>query len=119
MESSININYIYAIIGVIFLGLLFIDGIRFKLKKLLRFVFYENLVVTILRNKFLQLVLPGVSGAYFLCLDVWGDKWKFISENQVQHEFAFSILIGISLLVLVIRGIADHIEGNGSNPYKN
>jgi hypothetical protein len=76
---------------------------------------YENLIVGALRNKFLQLILPGFSGAYFLCLDVWGDKWKIISDYQHQHEVAFSILITASLIVLIIRGIADYYEEKNAN----
>lgn len=105
---DIDIRLVVVLIIILFLSIS--ARARYELKKLLRIALYENFLVRSLRSKILQLVLPGFSGAYFLCLDVWGDKWAFIKDYQPQHEFAFSVLIGASLIVLIIRGIADHVE---------
>jgi hypothetical protein len=90
--------------------LLLNDNARFNLRKAFRFVIYENLLVRILRNKFLQMVVPGLAGTYFLILDVWGDKWEIVTHYQKQHAIAFMIVIGVSLLILFVRGIADYVE---------
>jgi hypothetical protein len=85
-----------------------IHELWYLVKRGLRYVLYENFIVRFLRNKFLQLVLPGFSGAYFLCLDIYGDQWGFIKDNKGEHE-----------QVLIVRGIAEHIEEKGKAKYIN
>jgi hypothetical protein len=96
-----------------------IHELWYLVKRGLRYVLYENFIVRFLRNKFLQLVLPGFSGAYFLCLDIYGDQWDFIKDNKGEHEQVFFVLIVILLTVLIVRGIAEHIEEKGKAKYIN
>ena len=90
---------------------------RYWLAVAVRRAVYENFVVRLLRNKFLQIVLPAVTGSYFLVLDIWGDKWPIVTEYQDEHALAFSVAVASSLLVLTIRGAADFFEESNKNKY--
>jgi hypothetical protein len=96
---------------------LVIDTSRMWFRRVCRYTFYENRIAEFFRNKFLQIVVPGVAGAYFLCLDVWGDDWDIIKNNKETHEFIFSGLIMLSLGILLIRGTADWYEGKSDKSY--
>ena len=115
-SSDIHLFVVILIVLGVILAFYF-NRSRFYIRQSFRRFFYDNYLVEILRNKFLQLVLPSASGAYFLCLDVWGDKWDFIKNYQSQHEFIFTSLIVSSLIVLVIRGFADIYEGKSDKAY--
>lgn len=95
---------------VVILIILCFDKARFWLKRTFRFFFYDNFLVKLVRHKVLEVFLPGASTAYYLCLDIWGDKWEFIKNHQSTHELVFSLLLGGSLVVLMFRGAADFFE---------
>ena len=80
---------------------------RFICRKLI----YDNLVVRILRNRFLGLVVPSVATTYYICLDIWAERWPVIKNNIEIHEAIFAILVAASLLLLTIRAFADLYEG--------
>ena len=111
-----NIPVIICVIIIFLLSLFFVDA-RFFYRKLFRKILYKNVIVASIRNKFLQIFLPGISGAYFITLDVWGDKWEFISKNTAKHEVIFSILVALSLFSLLVRGIADWYEEQSERTY--
>ena len=105
------------IIAVILVVILVIDRTRMWFRKACRLALYENRIAEFFRNKFLQVFVPGLAGAYFLCLDVWGDQWDVIANYKDQHELVFSILIFLSLVILLIRGTADWYEGKSDKSY--
>jgi len=112
-----NKTLIIGVLAVIWLISLSFEQVRYYHKKFFRKVLYENIVVRAIRNRFLQVFLPGLSGAYFITLDVWGEQWDIIKNNIGTHEVAFSILVAISLLALLIRGIADWYEEKSGKAY--
>ncbi|RMA82629.1 hypothetical protein [Umboniibacter marinipuniceus] len=119
MENVSN-NQMIIVVGVVAIWLLslFFEQSRYFHRKLFRKVLYENTVVRTIRNRFLQVFLPGFTGAYFITLDVWGEQWDIIKNHTDKHEVAFSILIVVSLLALLIRGIADWYEEQSGDAYK-
>ena len=119
MENVSN-NQIIIVTGVVAIWLLSLvfEQCRYFHRKLFRKALYENTVVRIIRNRFLQVFLPGLTGAYFITLDVWGEQWDIIKNHTDEHEVAFSILIVVSLLALLIRGIADWYEDQSGDAYK-
>lgn len=68
------------------------------------------MLIRLLRHKLLQVIIPSLTGSYYLCLDVWGDKIELIKNYQNFHEKAFFILIGASLVILCFKGISELIE---------
>lgn len=108
---------LYVCIGIIFIAILTFERSRMAFRKSCRFLLYENSLVSSFRNKFIQVVVPGLSALYFLCLDVWGDDWRIIKDYKSDHEFIFSFLISASLLILIVRGTADWYEGKSDKAY--
>ena len=118
MILSMDIHLLVSIILIVLLVItLIVDRSRMVFRRVCRFFLYDNGLVSFLRNKFLQVVIPGVAGLYFLCLDIWGGEWPIIKDYQKEHEFVFSTLIFLSLLILVIRGTADWYEGKSDKAY--
>lgn len=105
------------IAGIVLLMSLAINRTRLMFRRGCRYLIYENKIAAFFRNKFLQVVLPGAAGLYFLCLDVWGDEWGIVKNHQEKHEFIFSVLIVSSLLILLIRGAADWYEEKSDKSY--
>ncbi|WP_346837809.1 hypothetical protein [Microbulbifer sp. SAOS-129_SWC] len=109
------------IIALLILALLVIIFKTFKSKIFrinARKILYESAFALFLRNnRFTQIVLPSFTGAYFLCLDVWGSDWKIVSDHKPFHEFIFSILIIGSLCTAILRGIGDWYEGKSDKEY--
>lgn len=89
--------------------------VRFQTKKFLRQVLYRNFIVAILRNKFLQVMLPAISATYYLCLDIWKDKWSVIKDHLDQHELIFLVLVGLSLLFLMLRATVEYFDERSEN----
>lgn len=108
---------ISAALILLFLIVLIVDTSRMWFRRACRFVLYDNRIAEFFRNKFLQIVIPGFAGAYFLCLDVWGDDWEIIQKYKDLHELVFFILISMSLFILVVRGTADWYEGKSDKTY--
>jgi hypothetical protein len=99
----------FLVVILFFLIILLSPQVRAHIRSILKYILFENYIVTLLRNKALQLILPGFAGAYYLCLDVWGDDWPIIIKYKDLHSTLFTYLITLSLIVLTLRGIADHI----------
>jgi len=57
------------------------------------------------QNRFVALIIPWVTGSYYLMLDVWGDDWKWISAHKNVHEKVFILCLLLSLILLFIRGL--------------
>jgi hypothetical protein len=113
-----DVYLLLLIIAFVFLLIILsVSKTRLLFRRACRYFIYDNTVVEFFRNKFLQVVLPGASGLYFLCLDVWGDDWEIIKNHQDKHEFIFSTLIASSLIILLIRGAADWYEGKSDKAY--
>ncbi len=55
------------------------------------------------KSRFLAGALPLITGSYYLILDVWGDKWSWVSDNQTLHEKIFIGCLAASLLSLFLR----------------
>lgn len=112
-------NYLLgtAILTVLVIAAFSFEKCRMLIRRTFRFILYENFLALILRNKFLQVVVPGVAGLYFLCLDVWGEDWGIIKNYQEQHEFIFSSIVVFSFIILVVRGTADWYEGKSDKAY--
>ena len=85
--------------------------VRHLSKFVCRKVIYDNFIVRILRNRFLGLVVPGIATTYYICLDIWSDRWPIIKHNLDMHEAIFATLVGVSLLLLFVRAFADLYEG--------
>jgi hypothetical protein len=102
---------------VLLVVILIFDKSRMEFRRVCRFFVYDNGFASLLRHKFLQVFVPGVAGLYFLCLDIWSDKWPIIKNYEKEHECVFTMLIFFSLLILIIRGIADWYEGKSDKAY--
>ena len=113
-----DIRFLLPIVLILALiAVLAVDKFRMAFRRACRFIFYDNSLVAFLRNKFMQVFVPGIAGLYFLCLDVWGDHWLAIKNYREQHEFLFAALIILSLVILIIRGSADWYEGKSDKAY--
>jgi hypothetical protein len=71
----------------------------------------KRFACAIARNRLLALVVPWITGSYYLVLDVWGDRWTFISDNIEIHEKLFCISLLLSLVTLFIRGLLKNSPG--------
>lgn len=119
MEQLVQSNHaLIFLIFFIWLITLFFEKVRYFHRKFFRVIFYENIFVRIIRNRFIQVFLPGVTAAYFITLDVWGDQWRIINDHTEKHEIIFIVLMFFSLTSLLIRGIADWYEGQSGDAYK-
>jgi hypothetical protein len=109
---------IIAIAIAIFVACMFPDTrIGMPIRGLIKWLIYTNRLVAVFRSTFLQIVLPAVSAAYFLCLDVWGDKWDWIKDHQEKHELAFAFLLGASLVSMLASGIAEWYDQKSDKKY--
>jgi len=64
------------------------------------------------RSRKIALIVPPITGAYYLTLDVWGDKIAFISNNESIHKKVFFACLGVSLAGLFVRGFVDDKKDN-------
>lgn len=83
----------------------------------LRYIFYTNKITSILRNKFLQIVLPSFATIYYLYLDIWLEKKDFISKYQEEHWYMFIILTIMTLITHSLKGIANWYEDGYNKDY--
>lgn len=80
--------------------------------------FYESAFARFFRNNWLiQILLPPITGFYYLSLDVWGDDWSIISSYKPLHTKIFISLFFFSILAAIIRGIGDWYEGISDKDY--
>ena len=94
-NDQLQMIVVTGVVAILLLSFFF-ERSRYFYKKLLRKALYENVVVRTIRNRFLQVFLPGLTGAYFITLDVWGEQWDIIKNYTDKHEVAFSILIFVA-----------------------
>lgn len=115
-----GIDFYEAVFAIVLLGLVAIFAVtplRRSVKKKCRVILYDNKLASILRSSIVQLVLPSISGVYYLCLDIWADRWSWIKNYESFHEYVFGWLVGISFLALLVRGIADWYEAKSDKAY--
>lgn len=116
--KNLDIHQLFIILLLLFIIIIFVISKKnLWIRAKLRYLLYDNLVLKIIRHKFFQLLLPGLASIYYMTLDIWGDDWKIITNYKHVHENIFLILIGMSLLVLFVRGIADWYETRSNTAY--
>jgi len=76
-----------------------------KIKQLTYLFFTKSWFAKQLRNPVLTLVLPALISFYYLALDVWGEDWSWISKYRPIHEYIFSFLFIITMLVVFFKAL--------------
>jgi hypothetical protein len=73
-------------------------------------VFYRNMIMSFFRARIVQVLFSSFAGSYYLILDVWGDSWPIIVKNKPFHELAFTILLILTLMAVIIKEVSEYIE---------
>lgn len=87
------------------------------MKKFLYNLFVNNRVIDFIGSPFIAIVVPPLVALYYGTLDIWGDEWDLIKNYEQTHEFIFSILSGLTVFVLFIRGLSEQLRGKVSKKY--
>ena len=74
-----------------------------------------NAVHDFIITKILMIACPIIAGPYYLCLDVFGDKWKWISLHPVFHQCLFFIFIAIGTLTSLLHAIYEYANRNSKD----
>ena len=84
--------------------------------RLLRYFFVTGYFAKAINNSFVQFLLPTLSGAYFLILDVWGTNWQLIAQHISAHKIIFAILLLATLFTQIFKeiGVA-FFDANGKS----
>jgi hypothetical protein len=98
------------VIALILLFSLFREPIVTLLKYLMIKVFYKNMIVSFFRARVVQILFTSVAGSYYLILDVWGDSWPIVVEHKSSHELAFTVLLILTLIAVIIKESSEYIE---------
>ena len=88
------------------------------LKKLFYYLFVNNKIIDILSSRVLSMVVPPIVGLYYGTLDIWGDDWDIVTKYKSQHEFTFTILAGMTLLILFVKGVSETFKDIVSDRYE-
>ncbi len=89
-----------------------------KLKKLLYSIFVNNRVISFLSSPILSMIIPPLIALYYGTLDIWGDDWAWVKDRKALHEFIFTILASLTVLVLFLKGISEAAKGAISKKYE-
>lgn len=71
------------------------------------------------RNKLIAIWAPPITGAYYAILDIWGDKWTWVKDNQDFHSKIFCVCLGLTLLGLFVRGFVDDSQAKENESANN
>jgi len=67
----------------------------------------------------MSIVVPPVVALYYGTLDIWGDEWDIVKNYQSIHEVVFSVLAGLTIIILFLKGIAEQFRGSITARYHN
>lgn len=88
------------------------------MKKFLYFLFVNNRVIDFLSSPFLSIFVPPILGLYYGTLDIWGNDWTWVKNYQDIHTVIFSILAGMTVIILFIKGVAESCKGQVTAKYE-
>lgn len=89
------------------------------MKRFFYAIFVNNRVIEFIGSPFLSIVVPPIIALYYGTLDIWGDDWNIVKNYKPIHEAIFTILAGITVLVLFLKGIAEQFRGSITKKYHN
>ncbi|KAA0928660.1 hypothetical protein FQ082_02965 [Psychrobacter sp. ANT_H56B] len=69
------------------------------------FSFFER----IFQNSWLNSSLAIFLGLYYGTLDIWGEKWQWIVEYEYFHSIAYSVLVIMTIVSVIIKAYLDHL----------
>lgn len=58
-------------------------------------------------HKFFSLILPWITGAYFATLDIFGDRWDILKNNEENVVWGFWACLAVSLLTQFVSGLTN------------
>jgi hypothetical protein len=73
-------------------------------------IFYKNMIMFFFRARVVQVVFSSVAGSYYLILDVWGDSWPIVADHKPLHELAFTILLILTVIAVIVKEVSEYIE---------
>lgn len=55
--------------------------------------------------------MPPIIGLYYGTLDIWGDEWNWVVEHKARHEFIFTLLAALTVVILFLKGVSQYCKG--------
>lgn len=113
-------KYILAIVIISVITIFLFLNTRFVSERIHYFfsrVLFNSFPFNLVSNKTFQMIVSGITGAYFVTLDVWGNTWGLIKDYISIHENIFVILLIISLSSLFLRGVSDWVSDKNKSKY--
>jgi len=89
------------------------------LKKFLYKLFVSNRVIEIIGSPMMSILVPPIVALYYGTLDIWGDDWLIVKNYKTIHEFIFTALASLTVIVLFIKGISEQFKGAALKKYQN
>jgi hypothetical protein len=89
------------------------------LRKIFYKIFVNNRVIDFIGSPFVSIAIPPIVALYYGTLDIWGDDWSIVKNYKPIHEVLFSILAGLTVIVLFIKGMAEQFRGSVATRYQN
>ena len=89
------------------------------MKKILYFIFVNNKIIDFIGSPAVSMIIPPLVALYYGALDIWGDDWSLIKDHKSKHEFVFSILAGLTVLFLFLKGVSEIFKGAVTKKYQN
>lgn len=81
------------------------------MKKLFYLFFCDNPVIRLVNHPVLGIAVPSFAGLYYVTLDIWGNDWELITKYKDIHEFFFSALAILTILILLLKTISELLRG--------
>lgn len=87
------------------------------MQKWLYVAFVKNRIIKFIGSPFVIIVIPPILALYYSVLDIWGEDWDIIKNYRTWHERVFIILGGATVIVLVLKGIAEQFRRTIAEQY--
>ncbi len=87
------------------------------LRKGISWLFGYGWIARLINHPLIQILFPAITGAYFLVLDIWGEKWEFISKNIAFHEKLFVYLLLATLASQIFITISKIVRKTKDDDY--
>ena len=79
----------------------------------------NNKIIEIIGSPIMSIFVPPIVALYYGTLDIWGDDWTIVRNYKPVHEFIFTLLAALTVLVLFIKGISEQFKGVALRKYQN
>ena len=89
------------------------------MRKIFYSIFVNNRVIDFIGSPFMSIVIPPIIALYYGTLDIWGNEWAIVKNYKPIHEIIFSVLAGLTVIVLFLRGVAEQLRGSITEKYHN